>query len=87
MWRSPSGDGSGSLDPEVVELVLRLARDNPRWGYVRIVREARKGRCQGVGDIGTAHLTPPRTRSGGAAARWADVGGVPACPGRGNLGV
>jgi transposase len=31
-----------ALDAEVVALVLRLARENPRWGYVRIVGEARK---------------------------------------------
>jgi putative transposase len=30
------------LDPEVVDLVLRLARENPRWGYLRIVGECRK---------------------------------------------
>jgi transposase len=30
------------LDPEVVDLVLRLARDHPRWGYLRIVGECRK---------------------------------------------
>jgi hypothetical protein len=29
------------LDGEVVELVLRLARDNPRWGYLRSVGECR----------------------------------------------
>jgi hypothetical protein len=30
------------LDAEVVELVLRLPRDNDRWGYVRIAGECRK---------------------------------------------
>jgi putative transposase len=30
------------LDPEVVDLVVRMARENPRWGYVRIVGECRK---------------------------------------------
>jgi len=31
----------GGLDPQIVERVLRLARENPRGGYVRIVGEAR----------------------------------------------
>jgi transposase InsO family protein len=31
-----------ALDEEVVALVLRLARENPRWGYLRIVGECRK---------------------------------------------
>ncbi len=30
------------LDPEVVELVVRLATENRRWGYLRIVGECRK---------------------------------------------
>ena len=41
-WTYPHGCGGRSgLDEEVVELVLRLARENPRWGYVRIVGECR----------------------------------------------
>jgi putative transposase len=30
------------LAPEAVELVVRLARENPRWGYVRIAGECAK---------------------------------------------
>ncbi len=39
----PRGAKAGNaLDEEVVALVLRLARENPRWGYLRIVGECRK---------------------------------------------
>ena len=38
----PTGRGRRGLRPEVVELVVRLARENPRWGYLRIVGECRK---------------------------------------------
>jgi transposase InsO family protein len=33
---------ANALGDEVVALVLRLARENPRWGYLRIVGECRK---------------------------------------------
>jgi putative transposase len=39
---SAIGRSRRALDPEVVDLVLRLAREIPRWGYVRIVGECRK---------------------------------------------
>jgi hypothetical protein len=38
----PTGRRRCALADEVVELVVRLARENPRWGYVRIVGECRK---------------------------------------------
>jgi hypothetical protein len=42
-WTYPhTTTGPRTLDAEVVALVVRLARENPRWGYVRIVGEARK---------------------------------------------
>jgi hypothetical protein len=41
-WTYPATGRSRGLDPEVVELVLRMARDNARWGYVRIAGECRK---------------------------------------------
>src|SRR4051812_23304653 len=41
-WTYPkTGRDPRRLDEEVVTLVVRLARDNPRWGYLRIVGECR----------------------------------------------
>ncbi len=43
-WTYPSRGRSApnALSEEVINVVLRLARENPRWGYLRIVGECRK---------------------------------------------
>ena len=41
-WSYPTTGRPRGLDPAVVELVLRMARDNVRWGYMRIAGECRK---------------------------------------------
>jgi len=74
------------FDPALVELVLRLARENPRWGYLRI-----RGECAklGVEVSGTSvrnilrrHGLGPAPRRGGPT--WAEflhsqAAGVLAC--------
>jgi hypothetical protein len=42
-WTYPDiGRGQQGLAPDVVDLVVRMARENSRWGYLRIVGECRK---------------------------------------------
>jgi putative transposase len=57
------------LDPEVVALVLRLARENPRWGYLRIVGECRelgiRVSATSVRTILRRHHLGPAPRRGG----------------------
>ena len=58
-----------TLDPEIVDLVLRLARENPRWGCLRVVGECRKlGVRVSATSVRTIlrrhHLGPAPRRSG-----------------------
>src|SRR6266540_6704193 len=55
-----------ALDPQVVQLVVRMAEENPRWGYVRIVGECRK---LGVTVSATSVRTILRTHRLGPAPR------------------
>jgi hypothetical protein len=68
-WTYPTAGRRGGLDPEVVDLVLRLARDNPRWGYLRVVGECRKlgvtVSATSVRTILRRHRLGPAPRRGG----------------------
>jgi putative transposase len=68
-WTYPTGGRHRGLDPAVVELVLRLAWDNARWGYLRIAGECRKlgvtVSATSVRTILRRHRLGPAPRRGG----------------------
>src|SRR3954467_10713017 len=68
-WTYPVTSRPRRLDPEVVELVLRMARDNERWEYLRIVGECRKlgvtVSATSVRTILRRHRLGPAPRRGG----------------------
>jgi putative transposase len=86
-WTYPAtGRGRRSLDPQVVELVVRMARENPRWGYLRIAGECRKLGVQvsatSVRRILRRHRlgpAPRRTGQSWAAFLRAQTSGMLAC--------
>jgi len=85
-YRNSRQPGRPPLDAEVVALVLRMARQNPRWGCVRICGDLRKlGIRVGATTIRTL-LRSPRPGPGAAAHR-AELDAVPQSPGRGDRGV
>jgi putative transposase len=61
-----AGAGRPRLDPETVELITRLAKENPRWGYLRIRGELLK---LGVRVFATAVRTVLRREGLGPAPR------------------
>lgn len=72
--------GRPRTDRTLRELVLRLARENPRWGYQRIVGELSKLGFS-LTEHGSASACLGSARTGAAAAR-AQLARVPAPAGR-----
>src|SRR5204863_486295 len=79
--RTKRQPGRSPIDPEVRELVLRLAREKPRWGYVRIQGELRKvGVRVGASTIRRVHrahgLGPAPRRQGPTWSEFLRAQGV-----------
>ena len=74
-WAYPDTRVRRGLDEQAVGLVLRLARENPRWGCLRIVGEARKlgvrVAATSVRNILRRHRLEPAPRRGGPT--WGGV--------------
>ncbi len=72
LYRRP---GRPALPDEVVELICRLARENPRWGYLRIVGELQKLGITvsktSVASVLRRHGLPPAPRRQGPT--WSEL--------------
>jgi hypothetical protein len=81
-WTYPRrGPGRPPLDQEVQQLIVRLARENPRWGYQRI-RGAVLRLGWGVSASAIRTTLPRSWTRPRPASHNHDVAGVPASTGR-----
>ena len=64
-WTYAHPVGRPHIRREIRALVLRLARENPRWGYQRIVGEVKGLGIDGLSDDGADMAPGGRTRPGG----------------------
>jgi hypothetical protein len=84
-WSQGSGPTAPAIDRETKELVLRLARENPKWVYRRI-----QGELLGLGirllATSIATILPP-SRASSRPSEGTDLVPVPPLPGRRDLGL
>jgi hypothetical protein len=85
-WTYPHRQtGRPPLDQEVQQLIVRLARENPRWGYQRI-----KASSNGLACASRRPRSAPRCAATGSTRRhggWLPLAGVPAPAGRRDRGL
>src|SRR6266516_869164 len=71
-WTQPRSPGRPPLPPGTVELIVRLARENPRWGYQRLQGELRKlgiaVSATSIREVLRRHHLPPAPRR--ASTTW-----------------